>query len=85
MTPDQRQYFTAVVFNPGHKVGRTQAVWHEAAITGDTARMRLDIRVNLISTGTGSQTQVPLSYNAVFAQKNGRFALVALNPTSTGK
>ena len=85
MTAEQRGYFTGVVFSPGHSIGRTTPVFHEAAITGDTARMTLDIRVSLISTGTGSTTQLPLRYGAVFVQKNGRFVLVALNPVGPAK
>jgi serine/threonine-protein kinase len=78
MTPDQRGYFTGVLFAPGHTIGRTQPVFHEATITGDTARMPLDIRVNVTATATGSTTQYPLKYGAVFALKGNKFALVAL-------
>ena len=84
MTPEQRSYFMGVIFTPGHTVGKTQPVWHEATITGDTARMPLDIRVTVIQTATGSPTQLPLRYNAVFALKNNRYALVALNTVTPG-
>jgi serine/threonine-protein kinase len=80
MTPDQRGYFTGVIFGQGHTVGKTQAVWHEATITGDTAKMPLDIRVSVTTTATGSTTQFPLKYGAVFALKGSKYALVALLP-----
>jgi serine/threonine-protein kinase len=80
MTPEQRSYFTGVIF-PGHDIGKTQPIFHDAVITGDTAKMPLDIRVNTTQHGTGSPLQFPLKYNAVFAlQKNGRYGLVALLP-----
>jgi predicted Ser/Thr protein kinase len=84
MTPEQRSYFMGVVFTAGHTVGRTQAVWHTAAINGDTAKMPLEFRVTVIQTGTGSTTQLPLRYNAVFALKNNRYGLVALNTVTPG-
>jgi serine/threonine-protein kinase len=74
MTPEQRAYFTGVIFGQG------QAVWHEATITGDTAGMPLDIRVSVTTTATGSTTQFPLKYRAVFALKGSKYALVALLP-----
>jgi hypothetical protein len=80
MTPEQRAYFTGVIFGQGHTVGKTQAVWHEATITGDTAGMPLDIRVSVTTTATGSTTQFPLKYRAVFALKGSKYALVALLP-----
>jgi serine/threonine protein kinase len=81
MTDLQRGFFTGVIFGPGHKVGKPQAVWHDATITGDTAKMPLDIRVPVTTTATGSTTQFPLKYGAVFARnQSGKFALVALLP-----
>jgi hypothetical protein len=84
MTPQQRSYFMGVVFTPGHTVGKTQPVWHQATITGDTAKMPLDIRVTVIQASTGSPTQLPLRYDAVFALKNKVYALVALNTVTPG-
>jgi serine/threonine-protein kinase len=83
MTDQQRGYFTGVIF-PGHDVGRTQPVFHEAVIAGDTAKMPLDIRVNLTQKGSGSPLQLILRYGAVFALHNGRYALVALNTVNPG-
>ncbi len=84
MTPEQRGYIGGVIFAPGTSVGRTQPVFHDAVIAGDTAKMPLDIRVNVTTKATGSTTQYPLKYGAVFVRKNGRFALVALTPATPG-
>ena len=80
MTPEQRGYFTGVIFNPLQKVGRTVPIFKPPTIAGDTAKMPLEIRVNLIQTSTGSTTTIPLKYNAVFALKGNKYALVALLP-----
>ena len=59
MTPEQRGYFTGVIFGQGHTVGKTQAVWHEATIAGDTAKMPLDIRVQRDDDRHGIDDAVP--------------------------
>jgi hypothetical protein len=81
MTDQQRGYFTGVIYGSGRTVGRAQAVWKEAAIVGDTAKMPLEIRVPVTTTATGQTQQVPLKYGAVFVRsKSGKFGLVALLP-----
>jgi predicted Ser/Thr protein kinase len=80
ITPDQRGFFTGVIFSPGRTVGRPKAVWAEATIVGDTAKVPLEIRVPVTTTATGSTTQFPLKYGAVFALKGSKYALVALLP-----
>jgi serine/threonine-protein kinase len=81
MTDQQRGYFTGVIYGPGRTVGRAQAVWKEATIAGDTAKMPLEIRVPVTTTATAQTQQVPLKYGAVFVRnKSGKFALVALLP-----
>ena len=47
---------------------------------GDTAEVPLEIRVDVTTTATGSTTQFPLKYGAVFALKGSKYALVALLP-----
>jgi hypothetical protein len=85
MTQDQRGYLTNFIFAPDKTIGRTQAVFHPVTIAGDTAKMPLDIRVNVTSKATGSPLQVNLKYGAVFALKNNRYLLVALNPVAGAK
>jgi Protein kinase domain len=80
ITPEQRGFFTGVIFSPGRTVGRPKAVWAEATIVGDTAKVPLEIRVPVTTTATGSTTQFPLKYGAVFALKGSKYALVALLP-----
>jgi len=80
ITPEQRGFFTGVIFSPGRTVGRPKAVWTEATIVGDTAKVPLEIRVPVTMTATGSTTQFPLKYGAVFALKGSKYALVALLP-----
>jgi predicted Ser/Thr protein kinase len=79
MTEDQRKYLNFIL-NPNQTITRTQAVWQPATIAGDTAKMPLDIRVRLTQKATGTSTDVLLKYGAVFALKNGKYALVALLP-----
>ena len=79
MTDDQRKYLS-FIFDPTKTINRTQPVFQAVTITGDSAKMPVEIRVSLIQKATGSSTTVPLRYNAVFARKNGKFSLVALLP-----
>ncbi len=80
MTDDQRKYLS-FIFNPNQTIGRTLPVWAPATINGDTAKMPLEIRVNVTQKGTGSTTLVALKYGAVFAlNKSGKYGLVALLP-----
>jgi hypothetical protein len=78
MTPVQRGFFIGVIFSPGRTVGRPKAVWTEATIVGDTAKVPLEIRVPVTMTATGSTTVFPLKYGAVFALKGSKYVLVAL-------
>jgi len=80
ITPEQRGFFTGVIFSPGRTVGRPKSDWAEATIVGDTAKVPLEIRVPVTTTATGSTTQFPLKYGAVFALKGSKYALVALLP-----